>query len=54
VSADPPYSVPVDRALPATAILPGDPYWIRRYMTERQAEQAAYEPLPPVPEEPSQ
>ncbi len=48
--ADPPCSLPVERALPRTAILPTDPYWIRRYMTGQQAEQAAYEPLPPAPD----
>lgn len=40
------------RALPRTAILPGDPPWLRRFMTAWQAEQADAEPLPPVPEEP--
>lgn len=48
--ADPPYSQPVERALPRTAILRDDPYWIRRYMTDWQAEQAATEPLPPPPD----
>ncbi len=54
MTADPPYSEPVGRALPRTAILPTDPYWIRRFMTDWQEEQAGYEPLPPPPEEPGQ
>jgi hypothetical protein len=40
--------------LPRWAIVPSDPPKLREWLRAKQAEQAAYEPLPPVPEEPRQ
>jgi hypothetical protein len=40
----------VTDVLPRWVILPSDPPKLRKWLTARQAEQAAYEPLPPVPD----
>jgi hypothetical protein len=37
--------------LPRWSPLPGDPPALRSWLTARQSEQAAMEPLPPVPDE---